>query len=301
MNVKKLFKLASIFQKYSQNVDAWANQIMVQGFQQAMGRAPTQAELQLAQAIAKLETGYGRSWKGEGSSSHNWGAITTSKGKGFSHKDSAPGTKEHPGTSYTIDFRIYGNDVEGAADVVRQIFKSGRKQHKVTPSRQLPDGPEVNGPNRGELCLKAAAEGDVMTFSAAMYHTFYYGGFGNTFKERIETHAKAVERLVNQIASNTGKAPAVSIKTDNVLPVTTDTAYLDELHKMLAKSGNAPVENPKVTPVQDETPAAQYLTPAKENNDIAGIDNDIAGIDNDIAGIDNDIAGIDNVITELWS
>jgi hypothetical protein len=66
-----------------------AREVIIAAFKQKMGREPSLAEAQLAQAVGAIESSYGQGWKGTGKGSNNWGAVQT-KGPGFSYQDSRP-------------------------------------------------------------------------------------------------------------------------------------------------------------------------------------------------------------------
>lgn len=236
MEGRIVLKYAKLFKEAANSPEKWARGIIVAAFKKVMGRAPTLAEAQLAQAVGKIETNYGKSWKGEGAKSHNWGAIqdwSKKKTNNFKSTDIAAGTKDKPAQKYKVNFKSYPDDISGAADLINNIFKTNRPQYKITPDRQFPAGSVVPGPGRGELCLAAAAAGDIMKFSAAMYHTGYYGGTASTWQERIKIHAKGLESIIRSMASSIGEPVAASIKSDDVYPVTSDLSYLSELKKEL--------------------------------------------------------------------
>lgn len=221
------------------NTEKWARKIIIQAFKRVFNREPTLAEAQLAQAIGAIESGYGKFWHND---SHNWGAVTSfnKKDPAFDHDDSSP-TLSGVNKVFHSRFRIYKDDIDGAAGMISTIFKAGRKQRKLSPKDQMPTGEELPGMGRGELCLLAAANGDITAFSAAMYYTGYYGGFGSTFIDRIAQHADAVKSRVNQSCSALGESPAVRI-TDNIYPVTSDNEYLNKLKDFKFGGTSAEIE-----------------------------------------------------------
>lgn len=225
-----------------ENVHQWARGIIVAAFKQALGREPTIAEAQLAQAVGSIESGYGKGWKGAGSGSHNWGAVQT-KGPGFAYQDSTPTAQGQK--KYVTNFKQYASDVDGAADMIRTIFNSKQPQGKLDPVNQLPVKGALPGPGRGELCLKAAEANDITAFSAAMYYTSYYQGFGFPFTKRIMTHANGLNTQISKISSAIGEAKVVNL-TDNWLPVTSDRVYLEYVKKLAG--GEKLVSKPEVKP-----------------------------------------------------
>src|SRR5690606_13289643 len=183
------------------------------------GRWPTSAERQIVMAVSDLESSYGKGWgKGNstsGENSHNWGAVQTRDNStpGFSHQDSSGQGK------YNAKFKSYDSDIDGAADVVKLLFKGTRPQRMPDPSqgnRAL--GKEISGPTRGELIEQAAQQGDTLAFSCAMWFTGYFEGTAPTYQERILRHAEGLQTRINQIASALGESPAWSIQTNHYQP-----------------------------------------------------------------------------------
>lgn len=237
--MQTLLKLATMYcEAASADTHQWAAGIVNQAFQQVMGRAPTPAERQIVMAVSMGESNYGRGWgKGKstaGQGSHNWGAVQTrsTTAPSFVHQDSSAEGK------YTIRFKAYPDDVSGAADVVKLLFKSSRKQHLPNPKRgQRAMGKEIPGPGRGELIEMAAQQGDTMAFSRAMWYTGYYEGFKPDFTENIKAHASMIQRHVNTIAAALGESPAWSIKTQHFLPVSTDPSIAQKVIAINPKAG----------------------------------------------------------------
>lgn len=232
--MQKVLKFASLFKKAANNsVHQWAANIVNQAFKQVMGRSPNKAERQIVMAVSSLESGYGRGWgKGQstsGEGSHNWGAVQTysKTTPTFTHGDSSAEGK------YNTRFKAYPDDISGAADVVRLLFKGSRKQHMPDPNHeQRALGPEIPGPGRGELITEATENGDTLAFSKAMWYTSYYEGFASTFTKRIADHAKGIQNKINAIASALGEAPEWSIKSDNYLPVTNNLNIINQIKNM---------------------------------------------------------------------
>lgn len=218
--MQKIHKFAEIYKEaVSADTHRWAAGIVNQAFHQVMGRYPTPAERQIVMAVSDLESSYGKGW-GKGSStggkgSHNWGAVQTrdKSTPSFGHQDSSIEGK------YNARFKAYSSDVDGAADVVRILFKGTRPQRMPDPSqgnRAL--GKEVHGPGRGQLIEQAAQSGDTLDFSRAMWFTGYYEGTAPTYQERIKRHAEGIQNRINQIASALGEAPAWNIKSNHFQP-----------------------------------------------------------------------------------
>lgn len=244
--MQKLLKYASLYRTAaSSEIHRWAAGIVNKAFFQVMGRYPTITERQIVQAVSSAETGYGRNW-GQGQStsgegSHNWGAITAPKG--FKYQDSSV-----QGVHQAL-FKEYPDDIAGAADVVRTLFKSGRKQHEPNPDQGFRcTGPEIPGPTRGELISEAAQTGDVLAFSKAMFYTVYYEGTAKNFVDRIMGHANNMLSKVNSIAAANGEAPAWSMKSTNYLPETNDRSVLMRISSY--GGGSIPIPAPQQKQVQ---------------------------------------------------
>lgn len=237
----RILRFATLYKEaVSADVHRWASGIVTQAFQRVMGRQPTPAELQIVMAVSDLESSYGRGWgKGQstgGQGSHNWGAIqsTSKTDSSFSHGDSSSQGK------YIAKFKSYPDDISGAADVVNNLFKASRKQHLPDPeSGQRTLGPEIPGPDRGELIQAAAQSGDTLAFSKAMWYTTYFEGTAPEFTQRILQHAQGIQSRINSIASALGESPAWSIKSDNFLPVTNDSNVISKILQMSPRAGGS--------------------------------------------------------------
>jgi hypothetical protein len=221
-----VYKRAAIAAAVHNRLHRWAAGIVNQAFQQVMGRAPTTAERQIVMAVSDLESNYGKGWKKEqGAGSHNWGAIQTrSKTNSFSHGDSSAQGK------YITNFKSYPDDVAGAADVVRNLFKSNGKQRMPDPTHaNRAMGAVVNGPGRAELIQAATQTGDVDAFSRAMWFTSYFEGTAPQYEDRIKSHANKIEKIVNSIASALKEPVAWSHQSpDKFSPVTNDIKNINE-------------------------------------------------------------------------
>ncbi len=175
--------------------------VLREAFRIVIGREPNSSAAQCLQSISELETGHGRGWDKRGQGSYNLGAIQAHAGwtgDSFDYTDTAPQTD---GTSkpYAQKFRKYGSLIAGAQDLVRTVFVS----------------------NGRASVLKAAGEGNTLKFSAGLWcpprdprlralwtkevtehfgiaPTYYYEGFGPTWRERIANHHKRVERSIRE-------------------------------------------------------------------------------------------------------
>lgn len=181
--------------------DAAARVIIERAFESVFGRAPSLAEAQGAQVIARRESGYGAGWKNDDKcpnndceGSNNWGAIIRvpcPKGS-EAQPDCPPGSFLH--LDHRADrskcwqcFRRYETPEEGAADLIRQLY-TGR---------------------RGSV-LNAATRGSLYGMMAAMFDTGYYGGFGTTREERIQSYLKGTYSNLKALASNMGERVALT-------------------------------------------------------------------------------------------
>lgn len=193
-----------------------ARQILEEAFLAVMGREATPAEMQYLQSVAVLETGYGNTWKRNMIGSNNWGAIHC-PGNRQNDPNCVQYTDSHPdGTQFTVSFKKYDTPKEGAADLVRKIFK-----------------------DRPKTAAALANGGTVMDASFAMRREKYYGGFcpkataqygaqaardsfGNPDKNKgtracaqecVEAHAKRIHEIAGRIAGDCGDPYALGLGT----------------------------------------------------------------------------------------
>ena len=102
-----------------------ARRIIAQAFAARGISAPSAAELQGAQAIALYETVYSR-WTGASVAPHNWGGImcvTPPQESGCKPGCLPWGDTDGSGHAVAACFRIYSSDVEGAADMIRELYR----------------------------------------------------------------------------------------------------------------------------------------------------------------------------------
>ena len=181
---------------------AWARGIVKEAFVKALGRKPSEREIQAVQAIAFLETKYGQAWSGAMKGSKNWGAVQASKpkiGEGGSYVcpiGTAPHGDSDPNIGkYVTCFRVYETDVDGAADLIKVMF--GRKPAAT---------------RRGPTIAQALKSGNIDKVSAAMWVNGYYGGVKEAVRDRISDHASAIEGGVKASAKAQGIKPAIARK-----------------------------------------------------------------------------------------
>ncbi len=219
--------------------EKWAREIIVTAFKDVMGREPTQAEAQGAQAVARLESSYGQGWRAAGAGSNNWGAVQTrdNSAPGFQYQDSYTNNRGEV-VKYNVRFKSYPTPVEGAKDVIKHLFKSNRKQQKLTPQNRAGGG-DIPGPGRAELLVQAATNGDVYQWSKAMWWTTYYEGFGAQVQKKIDNHVKAMNSSLASIAAGNEETALLTDRGAKYLPETTDAAYLAELQTKMGLAEQA--------------------------------------------------------------
>lgn len=135
------------------------------------GRTPTLPELQAAQAIGRFEGIYG-AW-GPGGASNNFGAIQCGH-----YAPCAEGCFEHgdshaDGTDYVGCFRVYATPEDGAADLVRELYRR-------------PGVPE------------AMRAGDAQAIATAMHDSQY-------FEADPQDYGSAIERFSEMVAEGVGE------------------------------------------------------------------------------------------------
>jgi hypothetical protein len=178
--------------------------LICEGYRRVWGVEPLRHVAQLVQCVALLEAHYGQGWGkvvwddlearyGAGPHYPTWGAITAGRewtGKIFAHRDSRP---KSDGSSewYETNFRVHKNLEEAAQDLVRIVTLAEPRGY----------------PARHKVVMPAAKLGDAYAFSAALYDTGYYRGFGATRAERIAGHHSAVVRSLNSICKALGEEP----------------------------------------------------------------------------------------------
>jgi len=158
--------------------------VLRMAFRNIFSREPTRPERQCLQAVGWLETGYGQHWDSRGAGSNNWGAIQAHEGWSgptFAYVDTRP-NDDGTSTPYKQAFRAYATPTEGAQDLAKVVYSAARKS-----------------------ALVAAGKGNTHDFSAALYDTVYYQGFGRTREERIAHHLLAVNNACNAMALEIGE------------------------------------------------------------------------------------------------
>lgn len=162
--------------------------IVVEAWPLVFDRKPTLFEARTVHATAQLETGFGEGWRGAGAGSNNLGA------------DQAPGCPEdsfayvdtHPNpdgtsTEYKVCFRKYRSKLLGAVGLIQLIQ------------------------NRPEV-VRALAKGSELAYSAAMWTSVYYEGFGADEDDRIVNHYLAIVRHAQTISRALGEPMPVGAR-----------------------------------------------------------------------------------------
>jgi hypothetical protein len=134
----------------------WARAIVNAAWRQVFGRDPSETEAQGVQAVASLETNYGR-----GQGRNNWGSVHASGGDCTSGTDTDAGGKR-----YTTCFKNYASPQAGAVDLIRTMVK-----------------PNVAGPLRS---------GSASRVARAMHANRYFELDPSAYAERIEARAKII-------------------------------------------------------------------------------------------------------------
>lgn len=196
---------------------AQMREILRAAFRRVIGRSARVSELQCLQAIASLESAYGQGWKGQGKGSKNLGAIQAGsswRGKTYSYTDTTP---QADGSSkpYVTRFRWYDTWEEAADDLVRVVFVNRQRTQKVLPY---------------------AYAGDTHGFSAGLYDTVYYEGFGRDGPDPGDSPRE--ERIANHHRAVVASIRAQALALDEPLPA--DVAAMPLAMPLLRRGANGP-------------------------------------------------------------
>ena len=183
-----------------------AANIMREAWSLVHGRAPSEGELLYSLVVARLESSFGRGWKGAMADSNNWGAVQCGQAAIAQGAQCISWQDTHPdGRKYDVGFRKYASPVEGAADVVRNLTKQ-----------------------RPSVWAVMRAKGPLADFARAMRVERYYGGFcpeatkaGGKFsygkpkspaeeachEEAIRGYVRGTQKSLVEIASALGMTP----------------------------------------------------------------------------------------------
>lgn len=148
--------------------DASAREILREAWTRVHGRAPTSRELLYAQAIARLETGYGRAGQFGALAARgqfNWGALETrAPADGVCPAGTAPGNDQG-----SVCFFVFSSDVDAAAAFVRTLTK---KHWPVLAA------------------MKTGSPEDVA--SAMRVSPPYYTGISGSEQQKVQAYANAI-------------------------------------------------------------------------------------------------------------
>lgn len=163
-----------------------ARPIVADAVAAVLGPSEPLSVIQVAQAVAALETRYGRAWR-VSFPVYNWGAIQASRppcdpAASFLYTDKRP-----DGRVYSVCFRRYSNDDDGAEDLIRVLYA------------------------KRPTVLAAARAGDLRAVAVAMRATRYYEGIGATEEQRIEGYARGLAAKLDELARALGERPAATL------------------------------------------------------------------------------------------
>jgi hypothetical protein len=85
--------------------------------------SPTRVEVQAVQSVARFEGGYGHNWTAPGIGSNNWGAVQCLRSAPCPEGCFQSTDSDDRGANFQACFRIYETAVEGAADLVMELYR----------------------------------------------------------------------------------------------------------------------------------------------------------------------------------
>ncbi len=175
-------------------------------------KTPSKAAMQYAQADALLETTYGLGWKGAMVGSHNWGAVQCTAGQApcIAYQDSYP-----DGTTYSVSFRKYNDDIDGAQDVLRHVLDLRPRVAAALASR-APTVFDASYAMRrekyyGGFCPVAVKQYGAAVGKASFADPDRDAGTRACAREAIEAHAKTMWQHVQAIAAGVGEPLALTL------------------------------------------------------------------------------------------
>lgn len=198
--------------------------LLSEAFARRFGRQGIILELQDAQAVCWLETGYS-SWKPAGFQPWNFGAQQATKswkGKVFIYTDTHPNA-DGTSTPYQTTFRQYDSAIDGAEDFVRVLYQNNGRDLTVLP----------------------AVPRSTLAFSTALHDSGYYEGFGATVGIRISHHHDAVVSAIRRQCAALGEElPPDIAALPHVRPTlkmgSLDRVATKELQDLLNRAGATP-------------------------------------------------------------
>lgn len=186
----------------AQGRHTWARAVLVKAWPTVFpGRAPTLAELQIAQALAAFDGAYGG---GRLEGTNNWGAVH----QGFPKDGECP-----PGgrlfddfdaktqKRYPVCFKVYPSPEAGAADVLRQMYVA-----------------------RATVAQYVRERRDLQTITRALFRAHYFGGFRKDDPEgNVTDYALNLWSKAQAIAKELGEPLAVERGTPGHGPLAPDS------------------------------------------------------------------------------
>ena len=192
---------------------AEAREIILRAWRRVHGRNPSERELVYAQAIASLETGYGRTGQFAAMAArgkYNWGALQRVPGADGS---CPPGTEPGLDASRPRCFLVFDSDEEAAAEFLRLLTK--RHWPVVSAMRGTPE--------------------DVAT--AMRVRPVYYEGLGGSEQDRITYYANAIRGAARAAGNSWERASTAVRAASPILPLAILAATGTYAWMMLTQSG----------------------------------------------------------------
>jgi len=186
----------------------WARPIIEQAFKDVVGRAGSIFELQYAQAVAFLESSYGKGWKDPMKGCFNWGAVQCP-----ANAQTGPGCvpyqdSQSSGQKYDVSFRCYGSDLEGARDVIKHVFVKRAQTAAILADTAGTNFRASYAMRResyyGGFCVKSTARYGTAAANASFAHPDRDEGTRACMAEAVGLHANRVQGLVREIAAAVG-------------------------------------------------------------------------------------------------
>lgn len=191
-----------------------ARPILLEAFQNVMGRKPSLRELQYAHAIAWLETSYGRGWKGEMQNANNWGAVQCPLNAQDGPNCVPYEDSYSSGAKYKVSFRRYPTPVAGAEDVIRHIFKL-----RPITAASLANGEDDFHASYamrrekyyGGFCPLATAKYGIADANASLGHPDKNEGTQACEAEAVGLHARRAHLISQNVAASLGESVAAPL------------------------------------------------------------------------------------------
>ncbi len=171
----------------SEQLNQWARPFVIEALELEHIDPNPIAVVLAVQAVGDLETRYGTAWRGTGIGSRNWGAVQKGRppcdaANSFLYEDSSP-NPDGTSTRYSVCFRKYPNDAEGARGLIRETY--------------------IRRPS----VLAAAQRSSLADVSTELWRAKYYEGWGKTVAERIGHHYDRLLSCATDIAHACGDEP----------------------------------------------------------------------------------------------